>query len=411
MDSILKQLRSDIEYKFGATVNSKSSSVSLSDKIYEACGERVSYNTIRRFFGLTNPVAPRQSTLDIFARYVGASSFLEYCNRGQQEQELLNQSNFYSGTVENACGWDYKKLASGILKTSNDRLKWHTLGLILRNLFLGEHYDKIREILALDEWDHMRDFDQLDLMNKHINDLIVDFDKEEQFIEWIKHTNYVRVILACHVDQGGAYPALMNQLSWVYKLSKVDEEIAYAGSVLAFASMVKGNWQDFEKFYLGIQHLITNTDWNGFLQNRLSTLDFVYHVKYGKGDRQEQLDKLIQRNLDIDAYFGKWTNDAMVAACICMEEDNSLEQYLDSIMPTERDGQRFFYETEIGNWHLLGRMYLAKKRGQDPYAYADQLQVEQLSLQKHWFFNFMLRKIGMPEMKSYPYGTISCRLI
>ena len=42
----------------------------LSDLILERTDEFVSYNTLRRMFGLAQPVKPRRQTLDVLAAFV-----------------------------------------------------------------------------------------------------------------------------------------------------------------------------------------------------------------------------------------------------------------------------------------------------------------------------------------------------
>jgi hypothetical protein len=64
-----------IVQKFGRPILSKADAVDLESAIYAETGELVSYNTIRRFFGLAVGGEPRVSVLNIYANYLGYESY------------------------------------------------------------------------------------------------------------------------------------------------------------------------------------------------------------------------------------------------------------------------------------------------------------------------------------------------
>ena len=64
-----------IVQKFGRPILTKADAVELETAIYEVTGELVSYNTIRRFFGLAAGGEPRTSVLNIYANYLGYESY------------------------------------------------------------------------------------------------------------------------------------------------------------------------------------------------------------------------------------------------------------------------------------------------------------------------------------------------
>ena len=68
-------LRSFIVEKIGFDITDVDSSKLLSEIILEETGNNVSYNTIRRFFGLVKSVKPRIYTLDILSTFVGFKSY------------------------------------------------------------------------------------------------------------------------------------------------------------------------------------------------------------------------------------------------------------------------------------------------------------------------------------------------
>ncbi len=71
----LDALRSDIQRRFGRQVRTKTDCQQLEDQLYEATGQLVSYNTLRRFFGLVPGGEPRKGVLDILSAYCGFADY------------------------------------------------------------------------------------------------------------------------------------------------------------------------------------------------------------------------------------------------------------------------------------------------------------------------------------------------
>ncbi|NCZ95274.1 MAG: hypothetical protein EBZ16_07090 [Flavobacteriia bacterium] len=64
--------------QFGRPILTKSDAQDLETAIFESTGEMVSYNTIRRFFGLAQGGEPRTSVLNIYSRYLGFPSYMDF---------------------------------------------------------------------------------------------------------------------------------------------------------------------------------------------------------------------------------------------------------------------------------------------------------------------------------------------
>ncbi len=71
----LDALRSEIQRRFGRSVRTKTDCQQLEDQLFEATGQLVSYNTLRRFFGLVPGGEPRTGVLDILSAYCGFADY------------------------------------------------------------------------------------------------------------------------------------------------------------------------------------------------------------------------------------------------------------------------------------------------------------------------------------------------
>lgn len=70
------KIREKIEEKHGQKMQYSQDCEALSESIFQATGERLSLATLKRLFGFVGlQVAPRQSTMDIIAQYVGYPNY------------------------------------------------------------------------------------------------------------------------------------------------------------------------------------------------------------------------------------------------------------------------------------------------------------------------------------------------
>lgn len=78
---MINELKVEIEKKFNRSIIDRGSCEALAQDIYEHNGIMISYNTLRRFFGLAEFRKPRESSLDLLANYCGFNSYKNFCHR------------------------------------------------------------------------------------------------------------------------------------------------------------------------------------------------------------------------------------------------------------------------------------------------------------------------------------------
>ena len=74
----LDALRLEIQRRFGRPIRTKTDCQHLEERLYEELGSMVSYNTLRRFFGLIPGGNPRGAVLDILSTYCGFATFSDF---------------------------------------------------------------------------------------------------------------------------------------------------------------------------------------------------------------------------------------------------------------------------------------------------------------------------------------------
>jgi len=78
---MIDELKLEIEKTFNRKILDRGHCEALVQDIYEKTGALLSYNTLRRFFGLAEYRKPREHTLDQLAVYCGFRSYKDFCQR------------------------------------------------------------------------------------------------------------------------------------------------------------------------------------------------------------------------------------------------------------------------------------------------------------------------------------------
>ena len=78
---MIDELKLELEKTFNRKITDRGDCEALVQDIYEKTGALLSYNTLRRFFGLAEYRKPREHTLDQFSVYCGFHSFKDFSQR------------------------------------------------------------------------------------------------------------------------------------------------------------------------------------------------------------------------------------------------------------------------------------------------------------------------------------------
>ena len=95
---MVENLLREVEARLGRKVKAKGDCHHLSDCVLEATGEFISYNTLRRLYGLAPAVNPRVGTLNVLSRFLGYRDHAEYA--------ATSQINARWHALELALQWD-----------------------------------------------------------------------------------------------------------------------------------------------------------------------------------------------------------------------------------------------------------------------------------------------------------------
>ena len=98
---MLYQLKNKVSKKCSFYIRNRGDCVRLSKLIFVETNIDLSYNTLRRFYGIVRGTSPSKSTLDTLSKYVGYKNYIEFCAAYPQKKNWdIYQKVFNSIVVD-----------------------------------------------------------------------------------------------------------------------------------------------------------------------------------------------------------------------------------------------------------------------------------------------------------------------
>lgn len=195
------KLKEITEKKIGFKIKSLNDSKRLSEIIANEIDLEISYNTIRRFFGVVKNVKASNYTLDIVSKFNGFDNYTDFIvnyrlsNKWKQEFEITkiihkNEDDKLLEYIENKLN-----------QTRSFNLK---LIQIIRELLLVGNFNLVRAIFEIDKMNAKNfNYDDTVLIGMSIGNVIHLIDiKNKEFNELILNENFQDLVITIFVDYG-----------------------------------------------------------------------------------------------------------------------------------------------------------------------------------------------------------------
>ena len=167
----------------------------LSELIIEKTDESISYNTLRRFFGLDNFVKPSKSTLDTLARFNGYKNYVHYLAINPSEAYWSNKENLFKLINE-----EPKEISKFINQT--DLKNEHALDFMVslcRELIYLEKTAVLEEVLNTDFF-NSRSFTYSEMLHFGNSVGILIKTKPEIGKKLLLNSNFLKFVFCIYVD-------------------------------------------------------------------------------------------------------------------------------------------------------------------------------------------------------------------
>ena len=193
---MIEVLKEEDEKKFGKKVENRGDCELIADGILEILDKTISYNTLRRLYGLAPYSKPNMNTLNTLAEFIGYHNYLHFTkNFNYKEKATLFQTTYKYLYDENE--EQIIELVKKTKKSTEDYIGFLTF--LIRELFRDRNYNLINQVFLLDEVDYLQfSYDELIYLG---NSLGLILRKEKRFPkELSKNRNFLNCVFLIFVD-------------------------------------------------------------------------------------------------------------------------------------------------------------------------------------------------------------------
>jgi hypothetical protein len=236
---MIDDLKSEVEKVFGHKVQKRGHCEGLSQELYTKTGNLISYNTIRRLYGLIEYREPRISTLDAFAKYIGFSSYHDFTIRFHSVDEWPKWENLFLGVDDQ----DAIKLVEMFKYRFYQKDDFsYSFSVLLRELIYRRDLNTLRIILSQKEWSFANLPYEIALKIGVVVGRQFRFVEDEVFEqELLKLPLFRDLVLKMFVDYSGLNKKYGRWISYVNQLPNIDEEsLIFTNSLLIWKDLLNG---------------------------------------------------------------------------------------------------------------------------------------------------------------------------
>ena len=225
-----EKLRNITELKIGFKIKTLKDSKRLSQIIAKENDIDLSYNTLRRFFGIVKNVQASNFTLDTLSKFNGYDNYSDFLlnfrlrNKWKQEFEISKIIH------------DKDKLLLEYIKNNLGQTKSFNLKLIqiIRELLLTENFKLVNSIFELKKMNANNfNYDDVVLIGMSIGYLIHRLDIENKaFNQLILNENFQDLVITIYVDYGNLNTYYSKIIERIYHNSSRKNVLVFCEGVL-----------------------------------------------------------------------------------------------------------------------------------------------------------------------------------
>ena len=189
-------LKKEIENKLDQKILNRGDCELLSNAILETIDIKISYNTIRRLFGLAPNVKANKKTLNTLSKYIGYKHYIHFTQTYLQK-EPKNLSVLVFRAVYNADKAEIIKLVQNTKSSHEDFVSF--IIILSRELLYNKEYSILNQVFELDELAYEKfSYSEALFIGNSIGLLLRKQNLKDQ--PFLNNTNFLRCVYLTFVD-------------------------------------------------------------------------------------------------------------------------------------------------------------------------------------------------------------------
>ena len=345
-------LRSFIVEKIGFDITDVDSSKLLSEIILEETGNNVSYNTIRRFFGLVKSVKPRIYTLDILSTFVGFKSYGYFKLNSNLNIRWKLQLKLTQLILQD----NPKELLIFIQENLHKQAEFKfILAHLLRELLLTNKIKLLNEIFELKEMNILNfNWDDTVLIGNSVGSLLSKLNltsKEEENL--VLNENFQDLVITLFVDYSGLNSFYIHIIQLIEENSKRSDLVTFCRGILNLANFLS------EGSHNNFYQLKMQDTYHPILKSRI-VAQHILKQDQNKLKKLEEYSKTNSKNsvLEIDYLF-----EIIVTAIIV--KDFEVMEWVITKVTSHKNYKSFYRHEHYENFIFMNILFYFKKNDQE----------------------------------------------
>lgn len=263
---MIAELKKEVEEMIQRPVRSRGDCEFISNTIYEKLNLEISYNTLRRLYGLAPFTKPSNKTLDTLAKFIGYNNYVHFSQTYQFKNKIdLTQITFKAIANNNE---DY--IIDLVIKTRYSKEDFISFIILLtRELLHIKNYQLLNKLFKIDELKY-ESFSYTEVLNLGNSVGLIFRTKPDIDSILLKNENFLRCIYLTFVDYSnlnGYYGKFAQQI--------INNDISYDISIFSSALL---EFKNFLNHKPSQRILISKKDqakFNPILNSRLAALELI----------------------------------------------------------------------------------------------------------------------------------------
>lgn len=219
---MIDELKSEVEKTFSRKIVNRGDCEALAHDVYVKTGAVLSYNTLRRIYGLAENRNARESTLNQLAVYCGFHSYKDFCQRFSEVDIWPSWESLYVILSRN----DTTSLLE-LLRFRRRRNEQFTLSftIIVRELIYRKDLKALLAIFRDEEFNFNKlPYDEVAQIGVLIGMVFRNFSDFELEKQLLRESNFRDIVFKIFVDYKSLNGKYGKWVHFLYKLEKIDKE-------------------------------------------------------------------------------------------------------------------------------------------------------------------------------------------
>lgn len=263
---MIAELKKEVEEMIQRPVRSRGDCEFISNTIYEKLNLEISYNTLRRLFGLAPYTKPSNKTLDTLAKFIGYNNYIHF----SQTYQFKNKINLTQITFKALADNNEDYIIDLVIKTRYSKDDFISfIVLLTRELLHIKNYQLLNNLFKIDEL-KFESFSYTEVLNLGNSVGLIFRTKPDIDSILLKNENFLRCIYLTFVDYSnlnGYYGKFAQQI--------INNDISYDISIFSSAVLEFKNFLNHKPSQRILISKKNQAKFNPILKSRLAALELI----------------------------------------------------------------------------------------------------------------------------------------